>query len=193
MDPLNGNLLGDGSLHKNKKGLDGLPKPSSNANFVITLKNKEYVDHLWQNIYFTICTKTVPTPRPKPKTGLPTTQYNFKSRALPSLTLLHYQWYKWFEYKKGFIKIVPLNIEELLVTASIGLALWILDDGFKSGNGICLSTESFTLAEVELLKKVLEFKFGLTVTIQNRNTSGGTLGYRLILVVVNDRVISSYQ
>ena len=33
------------------------------------------------------------------------------------------------------------------------LALWIMDDGFKSGNGICLSTESFTLAEVELKKK----------------------------------------
>jgi hypothetical protein len=49
-----------------------------------------------------------------------------------------------------------------------------MDDGFKSGNGICLSTESFTIAEVELLKKVLEFKFGLTVTIQNRKTSGGT-------------------
>lgn len=40
MDPLNGNLLGDGSLQKNKKGLDGLPKPSSNANFVITLKTR---------------------------------------------------------------------------------------------------------------------------------------------------------
>ena len=56
-----------------------------------------------------------------------------------------------------------------------------IDDGFKSGTGICLSTESFTLAEVELLKKVLEFKFGLTVTIQIRNTSGGTLGYRLYI------------
>ena len=29
--------------------------------------------------------------------------------------------------------------------------------------------------------KVLEFKFGLTVTIQNRKTSGGTLGYRLYI------------
>jgi hypothetical protein len=179
MDPLIGNLLGDGSLQINKKGVDGLPKPTSNANFVITLKNKEYVYQLWQNIYFTICTKTVPNPWPNPKTGLPTTQYNFKSRALPSLTLLHSQWYKWSEHKKGFIKIVPLNIEELLTP--IGLALWIMDDGFKSGNGICLCTESFTIAEVELLKKVLEFKFGLTVTIQIRNTSGGTLGYRLYI------------
>jgi hypothetical protein len=53
-----------------------------------------------------------------------------------------------------------------------------MDDGFKPGNGIGLSTESFTLAEVETLKMVLEFKFGLTVTIHIRNTSGGTLGYR---------------
>ena len=30
------NLLGDGSLQINKKGVDGLPKPTSNANFVIT-------------------------------------------------------------------------------------------------------------------------------------------------------------
>ena len=85
MDPLMGHLLG--SLLINKKGVDGLPKPTSNANFVITLKNKEYIYHLWQNIYFTICTKTVSTPWPNLKTGLPITQYNFKSRALPSLTL----------------------------------------------------------------------------------------------------------
>lgn len=43
-------------------------------------------------------------------------------------------------------------------------------DGFKGGNGIVLSTESFTLAEVELLKKVLVSKFELIVTIQNRKT-----------------------
>jgi hypothetical protein len=46
MDPLIGNLLGDGSLLINKKGSDGLPKPTANANFVITLKNKEYIYHL---------------------------------------------------------------------------------------------------------------------------------------------------
>jgi hypothetical protein len=54
-----------------------------------------------------------------------------------------------------------------------------MDDGYNHGNGIILATESFTLAEVELLKKVLESKFNLTVTIQNRNTSGGSVGYRL--------------
>ena len=54
-----------------------------------------------------------------------------------------------------------------------------MEDGFKSGNGVSLITESFTLAEVELLKKVLESKFELIVTIQNRQTSAGNKGYRL--------------
>lgn len=166
-----------------------------NANFVMTLKNKEYVYHLWQNIYASICTKTVPTPWPNPKTGLPVSQYNFKSRALPSLTLLHSQWYKCNrtetkdEVKIKFIKIVPLNIEELLTP--IGLAHWIMDDGFKSGNAVVLCTESFTLDEVELLKKVLEFKFELKVSIQNRKTSGGIQGYRLsISSYSRDKLIS---
>ena len=40
MDPLIGNLLGDGSLQIAKKGVDGKPKPNSNANFCMTLKSK---------------------------------------------------------------------------------------------------------------------------------------------------------
>jgi hypothetical protein len=177
MDPLIGNLLGDGSLRFTHKGLDGKPKLNSNALYAMTLKDKDYIYHLWQNIYYSISTKTEPRPWPNPNTGKPITQYAFTSKSLPSLTLLHSQWYEWSEHKKGFVKIVPLNIEELLTP--IGLAHWIMDDGFKSNNGISLSTESFTLAEVELLKKVLESKFELIVTIQNRNTSGGNVGYRL--------------
>jgi hypothetical protein len=43
--------------------------------------------------------------------------------------------------KKTFIKIIQLNIDRRgggeLLTA-IGLAHWIMDDGFRSGNGIGL-------------------------------------------------------
>ena len=71
---------------------------------------------MWQNIYNSICTNTEPRPWPNPKTGKPISQYAFSTKSLPYLTLLHSQWYKWSEHKKGFIKIVPLNIniEELL-------------------------------------------------------------------------------
>ena len=44
-----------------------------------------------------------------------------------------------------------------------------MDDGYKSGNGICLSTESFTLSEVELLRDILITKFDLVVNLQVRH------------------------
>lgn len=195
MNPLIGNLLGDGSLRwvlltiPTHKDLNGKPKLNSNALYAMTLKDKDYIYHLWNNIYQSFCTNTEPrvASQPNPNTGKPVTQYAFSTKSLPSLTLLHYQWYKWTEYKKGFIKIVPLNIEELLTP--IGLAHWIMDDGFKHGNGIVLSTESFSLAEVELLKNVLKSKFDLAVTIQNRKTSGGNVGYRDFELVVNREII----
>ena len=97
-----------------------------------------------------------------------------------------------WEKKIFFIKIVPLNIDKLLTP--IGLAHWIMDDGFKSGKGVVLCTESFTLNEVELLKKVLESKFELIVTIQVRHPSGGGIGYRLnISSKSRDKLLSLVQ
>lgn len=63
----------------------------------------------------------------------------------------------------------------------IGLAHLIMDDGFKKGKGIGLCTESFTTLEVELLRDILISKFGLTVTLQVRHSSGGSEGYRLYI------------
>lgn len=54
-----------------------------------------------------------------------------------------------------------------------------MDDGYIHGNGLILSTESFSLKEVKLLEKALESKFDLEVTIQNRKSYTGILGYRL--------------
>jgi hypothetical protein len=111
MDPLIGNLLGDGSLQINKKGQDGKPKLNCNAIYTMTLKDKTYTYYLWGTIYSSICTKTIPSPWPNPKTGKSASRYNFKTKSLPSLTLLHSQWYQWSGLNKRLIKIVPLNIE----------------------------------------------------------------------------------
>jgi hypothetical protein len=58
-----------------------------------------------------------------------------------------------------------------------------MDDGFSHGKGIGLCTESFTLAEVELLSKALQSKFDLVTTINVRHLSGGRVaaGYRLFI------------
>jgi hypothetical protein len=46
MDPLIGNLLGDGSLRFTPKDLNGKPKLNTNALYAMTLKNKDYIYHL---------------------------------------------------------------------------------------------------------------------------------------------------
>lgn len=174
-NPLIGNLLGDGYLRLTNK--NGKPISNQNAYYSMTLKNKSYIYHLWKNIYSNICTKTEPRPWPNPKTGKPIIQYAFSTKSLPSLTLLHSQWYKWSELNKTYIKIVPLNIKEILTP--IGLAHWIMDDGYSHGKGLILATESFTLDEVNMLKEVLINKFDLIVTIQIRKSRGINIGYRL--------------
>ena len=61
-------------------------------------------------------------------------------------------------------KIVPKKIAKYLTPRA--LAVWIMDDGGKSGVGRKISTESFTLEEVTLLKNALLSNFGLEYRIQ---------------------------
>ena len=152
----------------------------------MTLKNKEYIYHLWDNIYAPICTTTPPRPWPKPLTGKPIKQYTFNTKSLPSLTELHSKWYNWSEDKMKFIKVVPLNISEILTP--IGLAHWIMDDGFRKYNDkgiiseIGLCTESFTIEEVIMLSEVLTFKFNLLNSLKPRRKKGREeIGYRIYI------------
>lgn len=117
LEALYGDLLGDGHLRFNKKGKDDLPKPNTNAQLAITLKSKEHINHLWKDVYSEICTSVGPHPWPNPKTGKPVTQYHLASRALPSLSEIHKEWY--ILNDKKFVKIVPLNIKNLLTARSI--------------------------------------------------------------------------
>lgn len=185
-DALNGSMLGDGWIGFRKKRD---PKPTGNACFAMTLKNHEYIMYLWSKIYSPICTSTVPCPWPNPKTGRPASQYRFQTRALFQLTLLHKIWYRWSPELTKYVKILPLNIGELLTP--IGLALWIQDDGYRSGNGLVLCTECFTLAEVELLISVLRDNFGLTSNIHERKQKGKHIGWRIYIRTENrDKLIS---
>ncbi len=48
------------------------------------------------------------------------TQCVFNSRSLPSLIILHKEWYIWLKIYNKFIKIVPLKISNLFIP--LGLA-----------------------------------------------------------------------
>lgn len=68
-------------------------------------------------------------------------------------------------------KKVPKNIASLLTAQ--GLAYWYMDDGALKwrgkSNAVRLCTDSFSSSEVMLLKKVLEEKFTLKVSIQKKD------------------------
>lgn len=179
IDPLVGNILGDGHLRFTHKDKNGKPKVGTNALYAMTLKSHDYIMYLWSKIYFQICTSTVPKAWPSPKTGLPATQYYFNSRSLFQLTVLHSLWYVWSDELNKFVKIVPLNIKELLTP--IGIAHWIMDDGYRAGNRVILCTDNYTLFEVELLLSVLREKFGLDAKLYNRRQQGKLLCWRIAI------------
>ena len=179
IEALVGELLGDGHLRFNKKGLDGKPKPNTNAQLAMTLKSKEYTYYLWQTIYHSICTTTQPHPWPNPKTGRSITQYHFSSRALSSLSLIHDKWYIWSDQKHKFIKIVPSDIYDSLT--AIGLAHWIMGDGYwdNTSKTVFICTDNFTYIEVMNLIKVLEQKFRLKSTVSRRTKANKDLCWRI--------------
>ena len=125
-EALIGDLLGDGHLRFTHKDING--KVTGNFHYAMTLKNYDYAFFLWKHIYSSICTSTPLRPWPNSDTGKTPSQYAFNSRSLSELTVLHKQWYVLNKENKRFIKIVPLNIGELLT--SRGLAHWIMGDGY---------------------------------------------------------------
>ena len=86
----------------------------------------------------------------------------FQTRSLPCFT----DYYNRF-YLNG-VKIVPLDIYHDI--NEISLAMWIEGDGsHKSGGGLHLCTDSYTIQEVVLLMNVLLIKYNINSTIIQRD------------------------
>ena len=170
-----GNLLGDG--HINRKNIERWPNINSRLEFTFSISNKSYLDYLKNVIYKDITGKAEPTPWPNPNiTGKTPTQYWFGTKALPFITNLHKEWYRLVNNNK-FIKIVPLNISDLLTQR--GLAHWIMDDGYYTNGYVFLCTDSYSLLEIELLIFTLKQNFNLDSKIQKRISSSGNLCWRI--------------
>ena len=127
LEALYGELLGDGHLRFHTKGEDGKGKTNTNVQFEITLKSKEHITHLWENTYGEICSKLGPRQWPGPNSGKVATQYHLASKSLPSITVLHEEWYTWSVDNKKYVKIVPLNICELLTARGLALTPCLID------------------------------------------------------------------
>lgn len=87
------------------------------------------------------------------------TNKTYSSILFATLTLPCFTSYRDLFYNLEGKKIIPNNINQLLVTAPRGLAYWIMDDGSIQNKGLHLNVYGFTLDEVVKLKSTLENLF----------------------------------
>jgi hypothetical protein len=158
-----GLMLGD--LYAEKTKLNS----NTRLQFKQSIKNKAYIDHLY-SLFKNYCFSPpkinhLLDKRPDKKEF--NNSIKFWTLSLPCFNIFRELFYN----KKG-IKIIPLNLEDLLT--SRGLAYWIMDDGYKSKNGFYLCTESFTLADNFRLSDIFKRKFKLECSIHKHSN-----GYRL--------------
>jgi hypothetical protein len=80
-------------------------------------------------------------------------------------------------------KIISPEIENYF--SPLSLAHLIMDDGGWTGYGVRIATNNFTVAEVELLQKILKNKFNLDSTVQlisNKGSKRTTEKYSLYII-----------
>ena len=83
----------------------------------------------------------------------------FKTWTYSSLNWVHDLWY--IDRKK----IVPKTIGHYL--NPLALAIWIMNDGSKSGKGLKLSTNSFSFSDCVFLTEVLSQNFNIKSNVQS--------------------------
>jgi len=67
-----------------------------------------------------------------------------KTYAYPFLTPFHNSWYI------NGVKVIPDDLYDLITP--VALAHWVIGDGAKHGNGLCLHTQGFT--DIEVVKEI---------------------------------------
>lgn len=157
-EALIGIILSDGHLGKQYK----------NARLTITFAERYFL--LANYIYALFCkystprgfqTRKVQSGKYSPYFG----RITVTTLTSPIFTHYHNLFYKLSENGK-YIKVIPLNIEELLTPVVI--AFFIMGDGNynKIKKVIRLCTNSFTKSEVELLSRAILNKFGVETRLE---------------------------
>ena len=152
-----GLMLGDGGIYKSS--------PTGNSRFEMSFGENyqqfaESIGYLFSD-YIKTPVKTVNI-QGKSKVYV---NYRLKTVTLPLFNQYHDLFYVFDTEKRKFIKVVPLNILDLL--DSIVLAYLIMSDGNfdKSRNRIRIYTNSYTEDDVRRLASSINTKFGIYVGV----------------------------
>lgn len=147
-----GTMLGDASLERQK------PTHNARLRFDQTYPSHEGYINLLYSIFSDLTgpkgSPSIHVRKPDKRTEKVYSTIAFKTRRLPCLTPYHDLFYL------NGVKVTPQNIKDLLTP--VALAFWIMDEGgLSSSNQTLLHTDSYTIAEVELLQFSLLKNFGL--------------------------------
>jgi hypothetical protein len=146
-DIITGTVLGDGNIEYTKWG--------SRLQIKQADRYGEYVSWMHSKLE-SIC-------KAFPKQRNDTKQWYFGTRYLPALTKFRSEFYR------NRRKIVPKTISSMLKNP-LSLAVWYTDDGRldwrpKDHYAFTISTDSFSINEVELLGNALRKNFGIDSSI----------------------------
>jgi len=151
-----GSLLGD--AYANKRSGEGI-----RICYRQSCQHKEYLFWLYTFFYNRGYTSNL-QPRQYTRTIKSKEGKIYYGFEFNTFTFRSFNWIHKMFYKNG-IKVVPLNIYEYLTP--LALAVWIMDDGGWTNNGVRIASNSFNLKEVELLNNIIKSKYNLETTIQN--------------------------
>lgn len=152
-----GLLLGDLFIEKQER------RANVRLRFEQSTVHEDYLFHLY-DLFQSFCTQApkMYTRLPDKRTGNIYSRILFYTYSLPCFNELHELFYQ------GKKKVVPSNIGDLLTPLS--LAYFICDDGCfcKTNRVIYISTNSFSLEEVNRLIDVLKTKYNLECSINKQ-------------------------
>lgn len=149
-----GSLLGDGYAERRYKGNGtriSFYQEGSHVSYLIWLHN------LVSNLGY--CNSNIPKIETRlNKRNIVRKIIRFRTWTYSSFNWIHDLWY--INEKKS----IPVTIDKYITPLS--LAIWIMDDGCKSGSGLKLATNSFSYSDCILLIKMLYENFNLKSSIQ---------------------------
>ena len=161
-----GLMLGDLFAEKAK------PRSNTRLQFKQSLKNKEYIDHLY--LLFKDYTSSPPKAILSKEKRKNRSELNVSVKFW-TLSLPCFNKYRELFYDNSGKKFIPLNLEEILTAR--GLAYWLMDDGYNSLTGFYFCTESYSLEDNHKLCLILKNKFNLNCSVHKH-----TNGYRLYVL-----------
>ncbi len=188
-----GSLLGDSSAEKRKGGKGTritFYQEGSHDDYLL------YLHSLIANLGF--CNTNIPKLERRLGTGGKIRKIiRFSTWTYDQFNNIEALWYLNNPDQGGRKKRLPSNLDYYLTP--LALSIWIMDDGGKVSSGLKLSTNNFTLKEVEYLTCLLKKKYNLDSRIlktgvENQNTIYITSKSMPILVnIVKPYIIPSMK